>query len=66
MPGYEVRRLEEDFKKNDVNKDNKLSFEEFENVFFKNFIYLIQLYILKFNLILISFILNLKLINKLK
>ncbi len=34
MPGFEVRRMEEDFKKNDQNNDGKLSFKEFQNVRF--------------------------------
>ena len=32
LPGYEVRMLEEDFKKSDLNKDGQLSITEFQNV----------------------------------
>lgn len=33
LPGYQVRLLEEDFKKNDVNRDGKLSIDEFESLY---------------------------------
>jgi hypothetical protein len=32
MPGYEVRKMEEDFKKSDTNNDGKLSLKEFQSV----------------------------------
>jgi hypothetical protein len=44
LPGYETRLLEDEFKKSDVNKDGKLSFQEFEKVF-KEYYYLFKLFI---------------------
>lgn len=35
LPGYEVRMMEDDFNKMDLNKDGKLSFEEFQNLYIK-------------------------------
>lgn len=32
IPGYQARALEDEFKKNDRNKDGKLSVDEFEKV----------------------------------
>ena len=32
LAGYEAREIEDDFKKNDANRDGKLAFEEFEKV----------------------------------